>query len=244
MKSTHNPILDLINQDEHLRKLMVDSFRNQKSSKIIKSTVSLPQSIISKIEKMNADYDYSTKRIIQLLVQTFTFMERYFQNEGENFSQNLLLLRETLLEDIFDPEDLIKKSYLMDKRDSIHLKLIAKISSISRNELISMGVLMVASHMKQHDEKYNDYVEKYKVEFERILSEIQKVSHDATEDLDINDQIVLMAGRLEGHLKMQLIHYAKYQEDGIWYVGPSDSENIDHEKLLSELLNFSEPRRK
>jgi len=47
MKTTHNPILDLINQDEDLKKLIVETFKDRKSSETKKSTVSLCQSVIS-----------------------------------------------------------------------------------------------------------------------------------------------------------------------------------------------------
>jgi len=241
MKTMHSPILDLISQNKDLEKLLIDSFRDQKSSETTNTTVSLPPSAISKIEKLNADYDYSTKRIIQLIVKTFTYMEKYFQSEDQDFKENLLLMKEYLLEKTFSQSGLIKKSYVIDKRDSIHLKLIAKRLSISRNELISIGVLMVASHLKQHEKVYSNYVKKYRVQFERILSEVQKIKNAAIQDLDVNDQIVLMAERLAVHLEMQLIYYGKFEREGIWYVGPSDSENVDYVKLISELLSPSKP---
>ncbi len=52
MKTTDNPILDLFNQDEDLKKLIVETFKDCKSSETIKSTVSLRQSVISEAGSM------------------------------------------------------------------------------------------------------------------------------------------------------------------------------------------------
>lgn len=52
MKTTDNPILDLINQDEDLKKLIVETFKDRKSSETIKFTESLCQSVISETGSM------------------------------------------------------------------------------------------------------------------------------------------------------------------------------------------------
>ncbi len=244
MNKTHKHILEIISKNEDVKKLIAESFSNQKVIETTNATVKLPKSVVSDIAKLSAGYDYSTKQVVQLIVTTFTYMEKYFQNEKDDFRQNLLLMKDALLEDKFYPTKLVKKSYMIYKRDAIHLKVLAKSSSISRDELISMGVMMVMSHMKQNDEEYDNYVRKYKIEFERILTEIQEVKKSALNNLDRNDQIVLMAERLEGHLGTQLNYYDKFQQDGIWYVGPSDSENLEYGKLWSDLLFSSKSSRK
>ncbi len=238
MKNEHHPIESLINRSPDLRKLVIESFKDQKGLKYSNSTVSLPQSVISLIEKINVKNDIPTKRIMQIIVKAFIFMERTSQELGDDYKEILKFMAEDWLENVYDPLDLVKKSYLMDGRDAKHLNLIAKSAGISRNQLISLGVVMLAKSYDQYEEIYRKQVDNYKGEFERILTEIQSIKTKAIEELDSkNDQIVLMAGRLENHVQMQLVHFSKYQENGIWYLGSSDSENIDFNDLISALFS-------
>jgi len=239
MKKVPNPLEVLIQNNPDLKKMVIESYKDQKGQKFTNATVSLPQVVISMIEKMNVENDIPTKRIMQNQVKMFTYMERTFEESRENFGEFLLDMKDDLLKDVFDPSDLIIKSYQIDKRVAIQLKLLAQTGSMSRNELISLGVIMIASQYQQYEEVYGTQVTKYQGKFERLLDEIQSIKREAIEELNNNnDQIVLMAGRLESHIRMQLAHYEKYQEEGIWYLGSKDSENIEYIDLIKDLFRI------
>ncbi len=238
MKQVPKPIESIFRNNPDIQKMVIDSIKDNKGSNFIKSTVSLPKSVIAQIEDMNVEYDIPTKRIMQMIKKIFIYMERNCEENHESFGEFLRELRKVHLAETYDPSTLVKKSYLIDKHDATNLKIIAKTGSISRNELISIGVSMFAYAYSQYEDAYMKQVEKYKHKFEHLQREIETLKKEAIEDLNNkHDQIVLMAGRLESHVVLQLMHFSKYQKDRVWVVGSSDSENVDFLELIKELMD-------
>jgi len=238
MKQVPKPIAALFRNNPDIQKMVIDSIKDKKGFNFIKSTVSLPKSVIAMIEDMNVEYDIPTKRIMQMIVKVFTYMERNCEENHESFGEYIEEMWKFHLTETYDPSALVKKSYLIDKHDATNLKIIAKTGSISRNELISIGVSMFAYAYGQYEDTYMKQVEKFKHKFEHLQREIEKLKKEAIEDLNNkHDQIVLMAGRLESHVGLQLMHFSKYQKDRLWVVGSSDSENVDFLELIKELMD-------
>ena len=238
MKRIPKAVQALLRENPDLQEMMINAFKSQKGQDYIKSTVSLPLLVVSEIEKIKKVYGVPPQMTMQQVVKLFMHMERtYTEAEDKNdYNEILRTVRDHYLIDTFFPDDLEKKSYYMDKRDAKNLSLIAKASSISRNELISWGVLMIADKLKQFDEAYERHVTKYKKEFEGVLHGIQALKNSAIKDLgNRNDEIVLMVGRMESQLQLHLMYIDKYQKDGIWNLGAVDTKNQNYFKLLQDI---------
>jgi hypothetical protein len=242
MKKIPKALQTLLKENPDLQEMVITEFKDQKGRNLLKSTVSLPPTVVSLIEKIKEIYGLPTQTILHLIPRIFMYMERtYTETEGkDDYNEILRTVRDYYLIDSFNPDDLVKKSYYMGKRDAKNLNSIARASSISRNELISWGIFMIVDKLKQYDEAYEQHVAKYKKEFEGFLRGIQTLKESAIEDLgNKNDEIVLMTGRLERHIQMHLMQFDKYFEDGIWYLGARDSEKADYSKLITDF--FGEP---
>jgi len=238
-KKVPKAVQSLLREQPDLHALMINAFKDQKGMDSLKSTVSVPPIVVSEIKKIKNVYGVPPQITIHQIVKMFMYMERTYTEaeDKDDYNEVLRNVRDHYLTDVFITSDLVKKSYYMDKRDAKNLKLIAQASSISRNELISWGVLMLADKLKQFYEAYEKHVENYKKEFETILSSIQTLKSSAIVNLgNKNDEIVLMVGRLERQLQLHLIYFDKYQKDGIWYLGAVDTENKNYYKLLEDLL--------
>ncbi len=244
MKEVPKAIQTLISESPDLSNLM-SHFKNLKKADETKATVSIPRVVVEDIGRLKAEYDLSTKMIMHMIVKNHTHMESVWLEKGEDYYQVVRNVKDEYLVNVYDPADLEKKSYVIDRRDAANLAIIAKASSISRNELIAMGVLMIVAQLDQWDESYNEYVTKYRAGFESFLNQVQLLRSSALKEFgNLNDQVVLMAGRLERHVQLQLMHFDKYQENGIWYLGTSDSENVDYAKLIADLFGESKREEK
>jgi len=238
MKRIPKAVQTLLRENPDLQEMMINTFKSQKGQDYIKSTVSLPLLVVSEIEKIKKVYGLPPQMTIQHVVRVFMLMERTYTEakDKDEYNEILRTVRDHYLIDTFFPDDLEKKSYYMDKRDAKNLNLIAKASSITRNELISWGVLMIADKLRQFDEAYERHVAKYKKEFEGVLHRIETLKSSAINDLgNSNDEIVLMVGRMERQLQWHLMYIDKYLKDGIWNLGAVDTENLNCFKLLKDL---------
>ena len=201
MKKPPKAVQTLLRENPDLQEMMINAFKSQKGRDYTKTTVSLPLLVVSEIERIKKVYGLPPQMTMQQVVRVFMYMERtYTEAEDEDdYNEILRAVSDHYLIDTFIPDDLVKKSYYMDRRDAKNLNLIAKASSISRNELISCGVLMIADKLKQFDETYEQHVAKYKKKFEGVLHGIQTLKGAAIKDLgNKNDEIVLMVGRMCG----------------------------------------------
>ena len=244
MNKAPKAIQTLISENPNLRDL-ARTLKNLENSDETKATVSLPQVIVEDLEKLKTEHGLNTKMVMHMIVMNYMHMERVWEEDGEDYYKVVRRVKDEYLADVFDPDKLKKKSYVIGTGDAVNLDIIRRSTSISRNQIIAMGVLMIVGQLDQWDESYNEYVAKYKASFESILHEIQSQKNSALKDFgNLNDQVVLMAGRLERHVQLQLMHFDKFLEKGIWYLGTSDSENVDYANLIADLIGESKNEEK
>jgi hypothetical protein len=244
MKKAPKAIQTLINKSADHRTL-TRTVKYLENSDDTKATMSLPQKIVENIEMLKTEHYLTPRMVMHMIVMNHTYMERVWQEDGEDYYQVVRSAKDEFLANVFDPDKLQTKSYKVGRGDAVNLSIIAKATSISRNEIVAMGVLVIVGQVDQWDDSYNEYVAKYKASFESILGEVQSLKSSSLRELgNLNDQVVLMAGRLERHIQLQLMHFDKYLEKGIWYLGTSDSENVDYAKLIADLFGESKREEK
>ncbi len=240
MKKTPKGMMEIFERNPELLKIITNNIEERKNLEKQKSTVSLPQSVIDSTKIIDEKWDLTKSDLMHLMVQFFTSLERNFLKGSLGGDALFEFIKS--LEDHYFPnglinEPLFKQSYLMNKNDAINIKIISRRLSMPRNTIISVFFMILSDQFRQYDESYDNHVRKYKKEFEKLFKAARHLKLSAMEDWDgkIN-QIALMAERLESHIQIQLHHIEKYQKEGIWYIGTSDSENVEYADLLKEIF--------
>jgi hypothetical protein len=244
MKNFPKNLQTIIEADDDLQDLIINSIRGRKTGKTQKSTVSLPKSVITKANKICDEYGFSKKEMIHIMVQSFVGIERFLQKNPENkesMSERFQISLADYFPEGFENQELERQSYLMHERDVNNLSLIANTSKISRNVLISIGICMLSDKYSQFDEAYLEHVKKFRAKYKKLLKSIQDMKEAAVGEWGVsNDEIVLLAERLAMHTMLQIIHMEKFIKDGFWSLGTTESESIDHLELLKDLFSEDE----